>query len=380
MISPVATHPHTGGAKMRIFALASALRDLGHEVWFLHVGLYGDGDKAAMRHWWGDHYLPFTYRHPQSWFIRKLIAAKSYLRKPHDYGIDDWYDNQLDGFLEQLKRNITFDAVIVEYVILSKALECFGNDMLKILDTHDVMTNRHDLFVTRNRRPLWFSTTAKEESRGLARADVILAIQEREQQFFSSLTSRPVLTLGHITPVERLDTAPHHSKRLLFIGSKNDTNVDAIRFLVTNILPLIQAQVPEVELQIVGNVCSELPDAPDYRKLGCIDDLVEAYRAADVVVNPVRFGTGLKIKNVEALGYGRPLVTTSIGAEGLEEGAGMAFLVAENPQEFAHHVVALLSDSSQAARLSMNAIEFIKGKNAANIGQLINILASGSGP
>jgi glycosyltransferase involved in cell wall biosynthesis len=82
-----------------------------------------------------------------------------------------------------------------------------------------------------------------------------------------------------------------------------------------------------------------------------------------VVINPISTGTGLKIKNIEALGYGKPLVTTSVGAVGMENGSHSAFLAADTAQDFANAVIGLLQDSKVYRRFSMSGYQFAKEWN-----------------
>ena len=85
---------------------------------------------------------------------------------------------------------------------------------------------------------------------------------------------------------------------------------------------------------------------------GRADDLESHYAAADLCINPVRHGGGLKIKTVEALAHGRPLVATSHGVRSLESHAGEAFLVADDGAAFAAAIERLIDDSDEAARLA----------------------------
>jgi glycosyltransferase involved in cell wall biosynthesis len=85
---------------------------------------------------------------------------------------------------------------------------------------------------------------------------------------------------------------------------------------------------------------------------GFVDDLRGAYRDVDIVLNPVFFGAGLKLKTVEALCFARPLVTTSLGAEGLEDGIGSAFLAHDAPEEIGRAVEGLIQDASARRRLA----------------------------
>lgn len=113
-----------------------------------------------------------------------------------------------------------------------------------------------------------------------------------------------------------------------FIASEYPPNVDTIRFFIQNCWPEIIASF-EVSLNIYGNVCRFVsPGIRNVNLKGHILDQQQAYKGCDIMINPVRFGAGLKIKNIEALASGLPLLTTTHGSRGLEEACGTAFLCA----------------------------------------------------
>jgi glycosyltransferase involved in cell wall biosynthesis len=117
-----------------------------------------------------------------------------------------------------------------------------------------------------------------------------------------------------------------------------------------------------------------------YQKLGAVENKKLLYKRASLVVNPMLFGTGIKIKNVESLGYGMPLITTPVGAEGLEERANIAFLVAQNAEDFAQKVIITLSDKELRSNLSQLAFQFaqeINDKNVNNLKSVLNLDDSG---
>lgn len=290
------------------------------------------------------------------------------------HSIDDWYDTSLDRSILKLSRQIEFDAVIVEYVFFSKALTCFGPKVLKAIDTHDVFTNRHSTYLKNRVRPMWYSTTAREEAKGLNRADVIIAIQEKEKDIFCTLTNKQVITIGHIAPLYAPMKDAPGTGTILYVGSANPINTEAINYFIKDILPRVRQAFPSAQLLLAGRVCDTLDNSDNFIKLGELEDLKVAYDMADIVVNPIPFGTGLKIKNMEALGHSKPLVTTSIGADGLKNGVGKAFLVADTAHDFARSVVEILSDSELFRSLSQNAYHFARRYNQENLNELSNIL------
>ena len=377
MISPTPSHPHDIGNRARIYSLLTNLRRLGHAVSFLHVNGPQKGDDDAMRRCWGEGFYSFPYTRPDRRWKIWLRRLRSLVQPGQRYlcGVDELYDSKLDGFLREIGADQAFDTVIVEYIFQSKALDAFGDDVFKLIDTHDVFTDRHLMYLRRQERPEWHSTTAAEEAKALSRADTVIAIQDHERRHFAGLVSKPVVTVGHVVPVHEPDWSPVVANQLLFVASNSLANRDALIFMLEDVLPRVREAVPTAALALAGALCEHVKDSPGLVKLGVLPDLRPAYAAAAAVVNPMLIGTGLKIKTIEALGHAKALVTTSVGAEGLEDGAGKAFLVAEGADDFATAVVDILRDQSRAEALAQSAANFALQKNHCTLQELEAVLA-----
>lgn len=145
-------------------------------------------------------------------------------------------------------------------------------------------------------------------------------------------------------------------------------NVHGVTWFIRHVLPLVRRQVPEAELWLVGDIGRRIrTGAPGVRRLGFVDGLGDLYRRAAVVVNPQQFGTGLSIKSVDALLHGRPLVASTSGARGLEDGAGAAFLQAGSAEEFAERLIEVLRDPARGAALAERAGEFARRYHERNL-------------
>ena len=195
------------------------------------------------------------------------------------------------------------------------------------------------------------------------RADLVFAIQEKEREVFSRMTRTPVVTLSHMTPLNFLDGKLAIPGRMLFVASDNSINVHGIQTFIREALPLIRAQVPSAYLCLAGSICKAVDEHSGVIKLGRVDDLQSAYQHAQVIVNPVLFNTGLSIKNLEALGFGKPLVTATVGTEGMEAGIGTAFEAADSPTDFALRCIGLLVDDSHRTAVTEGSIRYIEQCN-----------------
>lgn len=376
-LSPIPTHPQTAGNRTRVAAMLQALIDLGHDVTFLFVR-HEPGDEAAMRAAWGARFIATDWQRQAIPLLRRIkrkLIGRISPDARHALDIDEWYDPALDAVLRTLSEQRRFEVVLCNYVFFSRSLNIFDSGVRKLIDTHDAFANRHRQYLARGEAPQWFSTSEAGENRAFARADTVLAIQETERQAFAARTTRPVVTISHITEVSRLSDAKVVPGRMLLIASNNPINVHAVTWFLETVLQDVRKQFPVAHLALGGAICSAIPDQPGLIKLGRVESLVAEYEKAAVVINPVQFMTGLSIKNLEALGYGRALVSAPAGLRGMEDGRNSAFLSAEGAAEFTGHCVRLLSDDSFRTALSAAALDYITRCNEAVRGQLQQVVA-----
>jgi O-antigen biosynthesis protein len=142
---------------------------------------------------------------------------------------------------------------------------------------------------------------------------------------------------------------------LLFIGSfHHSPNADAMRFFIDEVLPRVRDTI-DVELVVVGDA----PPAdllrrqgPGLRFAGFVEDVIPLFDRARVFISPLRFGAGMKGKNAQAMSLGLPMVTTGVGAEGMDIVDGEHALVRDDPESFAAAVVQLHEDQALWQRLA----------------------------
>jgi len=361
IISPTPTHPINAGNRIRIYVYSKFLIKQGHEVHFLYSD-QEDADIKAMQDYWGDRFHHVSYKAPVKCEYNKYLKMINSNYKYYSH-IDDHYNELLDNKIKELQKEFTFTAVIIEYIFNTKAFFNFGKDVLKVVDTHDVMTNRHKHFLRAGKPAVWYSTSRKEEKKGIDRADVVMAIQDREAAFYRKITNKRVVTIGHIVNVTMPTKKIKPAKRILFVGSNNPNNYHALSDFIHDYFPLLRKNFPELELYIAGKICQAIEDREGIIKLGEVEDISDAYRVSNIVFNPFTIGTGLKIKMIEALGYGKAVISTTIGAEGLEDGAGKAFLIADTPENFNLQLSRLLHEPGYFYKVAENAFQFVNRYN-----------------
>jgi len=146
---------------------------------------------------------------------------------------------------------------------------------------------------------------------------------------------------------------------MVFVGNVDyEPNGDAIAFFVSEILPRIRARMPAASFDVIGRGATPADIAragTDVRVRGFVDDRSAALAEYDLMVAPIRFGSGTKLKVLDAMAHKIPLVTTTVGAEGLSIEHRQHAWVADSAEAFADGVCALANDGQLAANLASGA-------------------------
>lgn len=203
------------------------------------------------------------------------------------------------------------------------------------------------------------------EGRALSRLDSVLAVSEADRETFARLypgrLRAPVRVIPTGVDAQYLGAAadvpfdPHH---LAFTGSMDWLpNEDAVLYFCQEILPRIRRVEPRVTLSIVGRnptpaVCRLAQQVPGIEVTGRVVDIRPHVGRASLSIVPLRIGGGTRLKIYEAMAMGRPVVSTSIGAEGLPLAPGHDLAIADDPDAFARAVLTLLSDPAGRQRMA----------------------------
>lgn len=370
VISPIGCGPPHSGNRTRMRALLQELRGLGYEIHFAWAQipdpeawarLSTEARQETIQHvdqWVHDFHWPSRQNSGCMLLLEKIrhgiVRLTRRGRERRSKGIhrlDQWFHSGWIREARDLQRRYRYSKVIVAYVFCSAFFKAFPATTLKVLDCHDAFTCRNDVVSTSEENNWWYAVYRTDERRGLMRSDRILGIQEHESEFFRRLTNRrrPVFSVGHFTDVRALPFDKQHRDVIGFIGSDTPTNADGLRWLFDEVLPLVTAQCPSSRLLLAGGVSLSITSSPpECIILGMVDDVSEFYSRILFAINPVRHGTGLKIKTVEALAHGRAVVATPSGSSGLEAYAGRGLEPATTAGEFAVAIVTMLKDPELA--------------------------------
>ncbi len=300
--SPIPSHPQNHGNRARVFSLCRTLQERGYSIHFVYGGLEGlsQEQELAMRNCWEHVYI-----------VRPQRGVRKQSRRKHHL-IDDWYVPEVSEITARILKTWKIDYCLANYVWFSRWLEDVPTGIPKYLDTHDMFADRHKRLKADGMQPSWYNTTKREEAKALKRADCVLAIQSAEASFFEKLSKTAVRTLGHYVPANYLPkpTTPRKKLKVGYLASNNPINQHALSELVKE-LSKEPALHDRFTFELAGAICSSsvAEDIP-FTKHGFVESAESFYAEMDIILNPNLGGTGLKIKSVEALAYGKPLLAT----------------------------------------------------------------------
>lgn len=268
--------------------------------------------------------------------------------------------------------NYDYDVVQIEHSPLSYYLKFIPPNYkgIKVIDLHNIETIRIKRLLKVAKRKvhkIFFKIESKRvpsyELKMLSKYDHIFTVSENDKNYIKQfLPNKPITSLPH--PMEfDITEAPlnseHKSNELLFVGTMSYlANEDAMIWFINEILPTIKKEVFDVHLTIVGRSptnCIKKYISNSVEITGTVDFVEPYYKKASVFIVPLRAGGGARLKILEAIKYGVPVVSTSVGAEGLDLRAGIDILIADDKNKFAEAVCYLLKNPSERCNLVSNA-------------------------
>jgi glycosyltransferase involved in cell wall biosynthesis len=297
-----------------------------------------------------------------------------------DFGVDKvaiaLNDFSFDLFVKELQPDVVlFDRFMVEEQFGWRVAEQCPN-AIRVLDTEDLhclRLARQNAFKSKRSfeiSDILVEDVAKREIASILRSDLSLMVSEYEMEVLQSVFKIDESLLFYLPlVVNSIDWNPlsfnqrHH---FVFIGNfLHEPNWNAVQYLKEVIWPLIRKQLPSAVLAIYGAYPSQKVFQLHNEKEGFLikgraESAKEVVSNARVVLAPLRFGAGIKGKLLEAMEYGTPSVTSSIGAESMHGALDWNGSIEDNPQQFADAAVQLYQDEIIWKQSQQNGFEIIQ--------------------
>jgi glycosyltransferase involved in cell wall biosynthesis len=265
-------------------------------------------------------------------------------------------NNEESAFFQQRLRAFHPDTVLVNFCWLAPLLENLPGHITKVIETNDVVSQR---IPPTPGLPIDPATPAGEAAL-LSCAQHILAISEDDAASFRARLPNQSIILMPKAAIPRPLGPPTDPVRILFVGGANAFNHEGLQWFLNEVWPGVCQSRPDARLHICGGICVMLSSVPEGVILrGRVADLTHEYAAAAVVIVPLLQGSGVKIKLVEAASYGKAIVTTPVGLQGLGF-LSASVIEATQPNDFGAGVLRLLNEQELQEKLSQTILQQVE--------------------
>ena len=302
------------------------------------------------------------------------IADEPYSSRLSSLGVEVLVDENGKFSTEELLKE-RLNIIDLAWICRPQMFEKFGN-LIRKKNNATILYDTIDLHYLRLKRK-WqlnesrdiklekkWKSYQKKEKKFSKQAEVVLTVTKDEAEIVKTWGVNNVNVIPTIH-VPRNDEIPPFSARegILFIGSYlHPPNVDAVQFLVNEIMPKVWEKFPEMPVTLLGsNPNHEVIDLSSdmVSVTGFIEDVAPYFDLAKVFVSPLRYGAGMKGKIGQSMSLGLPVITTSIGAEGMDLKNGKNALIADESLKIAFSIESLTKDEATWMNLSKEGTNLV---------------------
>jgi len=297
------------------------------------------------------------------------------------------YSKKMTQLVADVVEEGKYDLVLAEFSEMGQFL--YKNPALSAVHTviscHRCMTASYEKYSETEEVRWRLYLKSLPQLRGLRKyefdmyrsADRILVLTQQDRfkmQYYAPDLAVSVSPSG--VDIKEMQSQPPVPKEpiILMTGYMQDpANEDSVKWFFNHIWPELREKHPEAKFYIVGadpswRIKKTVKKDPRVVVTGLVKDIRPYRNRARVLVSPVRLGSGLRTKVLEAMASGLPVVSTSLGMEGIEAQTGVNCLVADTPELFTQSVDWLLTDQELSARMARNARKLVENKHALSIG------------
>jgi len=334
-------------------------------------------------------------------FIYKELGYNCIVFAPHMFEDDSYVkfyqQHNVIVYIENNKYRNIYDFLSsfkkIDYVWFNGplALNLFYKKMKAVLPSAKFIYDMVDIHFLRFKRAIELEPTRislkknykhffRLETVVAPQLDYIIAISDKEKEIMSRYADKnKIITVSNIH-YPKIDISERksfsESKGITFIGSIHEPNIDAVKFLYEKIMPIVWKTNPELEVSIIGNVAEKLDLKlfPKFKFLGFVESIEEHFMNSRIMVAPLRFGAGVKGKIGQAFEYFFPVITTDIGAEGMQLTDKKNVLIANDETRFAEAIIELNNNEELWNTLSRNSVDSLSAFSPEEVKEKLKTL------
>jgi len=355
----------SSGSKMRALALLEYFHDRQLDVDFVGLNNWDSWDinpaLGSVNKWASNVYLlkekPEVGNVLKRLLLYKLpgMQFKRHNKVPAG-SIPDYTTYYLKKSFEELLIQKQYDYIIVSYAYWATLVKDnpYIGSARTIIDTHDFLTSQHQ-------KDSKFQTSVSfgDELSRLNLFDEIWAISTDEHYLFSQFLGDKVkyLPMPFKTSTGSVETVSVPKYDLIYVASDNENNIRSINWFFEEVYQYLE---DGIKICIIGKITSHVPDLANVTKIPFLSDLSSIYKSSKVALCPMLAGTGVKIKVVEALSFGLPVVCTKRGVDGLPNKVNNGCLVNDHPRIFADNINLLIKDQNEYLKHQKQGVDLFR--------------------
>ncbi len=373
MLCNKSPYPPSEGGPMAMNSIVNGLIEAGHKVKILAV----NSEKYHIK----EKDIPQSYKKKTNielvtldLRIRPLEALKN-LFSENSYHVERFISEEFKKKLIDILKKDRYDIVQLEMIYMAPYIDTIRaySDAKIVLRAHNVEHLIWDRIAKKTRflPKKWYlnhlvRTLKNYELNAINEVDGIAAITYRDAAFFRGETPVPVVDIPYgVNPEEFLPNYEIKEKPTLYhIGSMNwMPNEEGIRWFINNVWQKLSEREPDLVLNLAGrhmpkwlmnlkkkniNVIGEVPDAKEFIKNN------------DIAIVPLLSGSGIRIKIIEAMAMGKTVITTMVGAEGIQYSEYVNIIIADNPTKIMETICRITKEPEELKRIGRNARKLVE--------------------
>ncbi len=324
--------------------------------------------------------------HPTNFFINtdvRPISAAFHLLKPGSYNADRFYSKDIETKLLELIKSENFDGIVLDSLYSLPYFEAIRSNFSGqiVARTHNVEHQLWEQYAedARGLKKWYLKRLAKDlksfEMSALAKVDAILSISKDDTSEFKRLAIQTPISEIPVSIEVAKTPALIAENRIYHLGMMNwEPNRQAVNELVSW-MPELRKRLPQLELHIAGSGSKEMVEANEdlgifvHGFVECADDFA---RNHGILVSPMRAASGVRIKFLEAMAQGVPIISSQTGALGIDHESSECLIIAHSREEFFERISDLISNPSKGEEIARNALNYIdKNHNIDDISKRI---------
>lgn len=394
VLAPRPLWPEHDGGTVATARCVRGLASAGAELSLLSIKTEKHNEALASAGSQPPPYLSAYRTVPVDTRIRPAVLAYNFLFSSEPYDLSRFRSAAYTERLREVLNNSHFDIIQCEGLSMALYLEEIkrNTDSPVILRAHNLEHKIRKMMAADERSPIrkaYLINLSRRllsaEKMAAADFDAVVPISEPDLKWFRETAEGKPVFLSETGAEEavRLPEPPASSPRVGFLGSMNwHPNVEGIKWFMNNVWPCVLDKIPSATLHIAGRGLQQnnngLPHGNNIVIEGETDSARDFIASNHVIIAPLFAGSGLRIKIIEAMSAGRPVIATPVAVEGLRADDGRELAVADDPESFCSSLCSLLLDPGRREAMGEAAVALVKQRydNAANTARLLEFYKS----